>query len=58
MLELVGMEVGQFSITCRFKNYKDGFLWIFTGVYSPYLEEKQRKFLGGARAIQGLWNDP
>ena len=51
MLELVGMEVGQFSITCRFKNYKDGFLWIFTGVYSPYLEEKQRKFLGGARAI-------
>ena len=25
-LELVGMEVGLFSILCRFKNCKDGFL--------------------------------
>ena len=26
VLELVGMEVGLFSILCRFKNCKDGFL--------------------------------
>ena len=23
------MEVGQFSIACRFKNCDDGFVWIF-----------------------------
>ena len=33
MLELVEMEVGQFSISYCFKNCEDGFLWIFTGVY-------------------------
>ena len=26
VLELVGMEVGLFSISCRFKNCKNGFL--------------------------------
>ena len=35
VLELVGMEVGQFSISCRFKNCEDGFMWIFTGIYEP-----------------------
>ncbi|KAL6345756.1 hypothetical protein AAG906_017501 [Vitis piasezkii] len=42
---LVGMEVGLFSISCRFKNCEDGFGWIFSRVYE----------LG---AIRGLWNDP
>ncbi|KAL6332404.1 hypothetical protein AAG906_004980 [Vitis piasezkii] len=31
VLELVGMEVCQFSISCCFKNCEDGFMWIFTG---------------------------
>ena len=38
VLELVGIEVGLFSISCRFKNCEDGFLWIFTGVYGPTLK--------------------
>lgn len=29
------MEVGVFSISCHFKNCKDGFVWIFMGVYGP-----------------------
>ncbi|RVW45833.1 hypothetical protein CK203_086256 [Vitis vinifera] len=32
VLELVDMEVGLFSISCRFKNCEDGFLWVFSGV--------------------------
>ena len=32
MLELVGMEVTQFSISCLFKNCEDGFLWISSRV--------------------------
>lgn len=31
VLQLVGMEVGKFLISCRFKNYEDDFCWIFTG---------------------------
>ena len=38
VLDLVGMEVGLFSILCRFKNCEDSFLRIFTGVYGPTLK--------------------
>ncbi|RVW59604.1 Transposon TX1 uncharacterized 149 kDa protein [Vitis vinifera] len=38
VLELVGLEVGIFSISCRFKNCEDGFLWFFTGVYGPTMK--------------------
>ena len=37
------MEVGQFSISCCFKNCDDGFVWIFTGVYGPTVK-KSREF--------------
>ncbi|RVW42952.1 hypothetical protein CK203_076318 [Vitis vinifera] len=33
VLELMGMEVGLFSISCRFKNVEDGFRWTFSGVF-------------------------
>ncbi|KAL6312886.1 hypothetical protein AAG906_025743 [Vitis piasezkii] len=36
--KLVGIEVGIFSISCRFKNREDGFMWFFTGVYGPTLK--------------------
>ena len=29
---MIGMEVGVFSISCRFKNCEDDFCWVFTGV--------------------------
>ncbi|RVW36583.1 LINE-1 retrotransposable element ORF2 protein [Vitis vinifera] len=38
VLELIGMEVGLFSVSCRFKNCEDGFLWTFTGVYGPTMK--------------------
>ena len=44
VLELVDMEVGLFSISCRFKNCEDGFLWIFTGVYGPTLKSYRELF--------------
>ncbi|RVW12415.1 hypothetical protein CK203_107254 [Vitis vinifera] len=34
-LELLGVEEGQFSISCRFRNVGDGVIWVFTGVYGP-----------------------
>ena len=58
VLELVGMEVGQFSISCRFKNCEDGFMWIFTGVYGPIVKRCRESLREELGAIWGLWNDP
>ena len=37
MLELVGIELGVYSISRCFKSCSDGLVWIFIGVYSLYL---------------------
>ncbi|KAJ9701497.1 hypothetical protein PVL29_006726 [Vitis rotundifolia] len=58
ILELVGMEVGLFSISCRFKNCEDGFLWFFTGVYGPISKSFREPFWEELGAIRGLWSDP
>ncbi|RVX16891.1 putative ubiquitin-conjugating enzyme E2 33 [Vitis vinifera] len=49
VLELVGMEVGVYSISYRFKNYDDGFVWIFTGVYGPTLGIPRERFGANTR---------
>ncbi|RVX19759.1 Transposon TX1 uncharacterized 149 kDa protein [Vitis vinifera] len=58
VLELEGMEVGLFSISCRFKNCEDGFSWIFSGVYGPTLKRYKELFWEELGAIRGLWSDP
>ncbi|RVX04946.1 putative ribonuclease H protein [Vitis vinifera] len=58
VLELMGMEVGLFSVSCRFKNCKDGFLWTFTGVYGPTMKRHRELFWEELGAIRGLWSDP
>ena len=39
VLELMGMEVGLFSISCRFKNVEDGFRWTFFKSVWSYFEK-------------------
>ena len=58
VLELVGMEVGIFSISCHCKNCEDGFLWTFTGVYGPTLKWYRELFWEELGVIRGLWFDP
>ncbi|RVW36959.1 Transposon TX1 uncharacterized 149 kDa protein [Vitis vinifera] len=58
VLELMGMEVGFFSVSCRFKNCEDGFLWTFTGVYGPTMKRHRELFWEELGAIRGLWSDP
>ncbi|RVW71574.1 hypothetical protein CK203_047967 [Vitis vinifera] len=36
-----GVEEGQFSISCRFRNVGDGGIWVFTGVYGPFSREER-----------------
>ncbi|RVW32118.1 hypothetical protein CK203_080548 [Vitis vinifera] len=38
-LEILEMEMGQFTISCRLRNVEDGKTWIFTGVYGPFSKE-------------------
>ena len=57
VLELVSMELGLYSISCHFKCCDDGFLWIFTGVYSPTLRSAREDFWDELGAIRGLWSD-
>ena len=52
VLELTGMEIGDFSVSYWFKNVEDGFCWIFT---VGRLREDFWEELG---TIRGLWQDP
>ena len=57
-LEIIEMERGQFSISCRLRNVEDGKVWIFTGVYGPFSKEDRETLWGELGAIRGIWDDP
>ena len=57
-LEVLEMEVGQFSISCRFRNVEDGIVWIFTGVYGSFSKEDREILWEELGAIRGIWDDP
>nr|CAN79711.1 hypothetical protein VITISV_009623 [Vitis vinifera] len=50
-------EVGNYSVSCRFKNCEDGFCWVFSGVYGPSVKVEREEFLSELGAIRGLWNE-
>ncbi|RVW59254.1 LINE-1 reverse transcriptase-like [Vitis vinifera] len=45
-LEILEMEMGQFTISCRLRNVEDGKTWIFTGVYGPFSKDDRDTFWG------------
>ena len=57
-LELIDKEVGSFLVSCRFKNVDNGFVWAFTGVYSPLSKDGRSLIWEELSAIRGLWEDP
>ena len=58
VLELIDMELGLFSISCWFKNYVDGFQWMFTGVYGLVVDSSRESFWEELGYVRGLWNFP
>ncbi|RVW27722.1 Transposon TX1 uncharacterized 149 kDa protein [Vitis vinifera] len=57
-LEVLEMEMGQFSISCRLRNVEDGIVWIFTGVYEPFSKEEREILWEELGVIRGIWDDP
>ena len=57
-LELLELEPGVYSISGRFRNVEDGFIWVFTGVYGPVLSRAKEEFWEEMGAIKGLWDEP
>ena len=53
VLELTGMEIGDFSVSCRFKNVENGFCWVFTGVYDPSVGRLREDFWEELGTIRG-----
>lgn len=47
VLELLDLEMGDFSILCTFKNCEDDFVWVFTMVYEPSF----------GKGREGIWED-
>ena len=43
-LEVLEMEMGQFSISCRLRNIENEIVWIFTGVHGSF-SKKERDIL-------------
>ena len=58
VLQLLEAEVGNFSVSCRFKNCEDDFCWLFFGVYGPSLMKEREDFWAELGAVRGLWSDP
>ena len=56
VVELVDMEKRIFSVSCCFRNYTDGFQWMFS--YGPVVDSKREFFWEELGAIRGLWNGP
>ena len=57
VLELLDLEVREFSISCRFRNCENDFVWVFARVYGPYSGEEIEGLWEELGAIRGLWND-
>ena len=56
-LEVMEMEVGKFSVSCRIRNMEDGLTWIFTGVYGPFSKDDKDCMWEELGAIRGSWDD-
>ena len=52
------MVIGVYSISCLFRNVKDGFQWIFTRVYGLVMGILKEKIWEVVGDVRGLWTSP
>ena len=58
VLEGLEIEVGSFSISCRFRNCEEGFVWVFSRLYGPIKGSERRELWEELATVKGIWNDP
>ena len=58
VVEKIKEAVGQFSISCRFKNVSDQFEWAFTGIYGLNLNRKHQFMWEELAGLISWWNLP
>ena len=54
VLEGLEAKVGSFSISCRFRNCEEGFVWFFFGLYGPIKGKERRELWEELAAIKGF----
>ena len=58
VVEKLEEAVGNFSISCRFKNVNDHFEWAFTGIYGPNLNRNHHLMWEELASLISWWNLP
>ena len=58
VLEGLEVEVGAFSISRCFRNYKEGFVWVFFSLYGLLKGREMRKLWEKLAIVKGLWDEP
>ena len=58
VLEKLEDVVGQFSVSCKFRNIEDNFEWDFSSVYSPIVDREKRLLLEEFAGLYSWWNLP
>ena len=58
VVEKVDEATGHFSVSCKFKNVADQFVWAFTGVYGPNLNKKRRLMWEELTRLITWWDVP
>ena len=51
------VEVGSFSIFYRFRDYVEGFTWVFSGLYGLLKGKKRKEMREELATIRGLWDE-
>ncbi|RVW17300.1 hypothetical protein CK203_069209 [Vitis vinifera] len=57
-LELLELEVGFYSISCKLKTVENDVVWVFTGVYGPCNRKERELLWEELGAIRGIWDEP
>ena len=58
MVEKIDEAVGRFSVSCKFKNAVDLFVWAFIGVYGPNSDHDRCLLWEELTGIHSWWNVP
>ena len=58
LVEKLEEAVGDFSVSCRFRNVRDNFEWAFTGVYGPNVDREKRLMWEELAGLYSWWNLP